>query len=77
MLAATALSELKSFDSAAQTKRNLRSATEKVAARLGNTPTICRKCYIHPGVLNSYMDGNLIIEIKSQPRAHFGALWKL
>ena len=60
------LSELQSFDSAAQAKRNLRSEIEKVSARLGNTPTICRKCYIHPEVLNSYMDGNLVLEIKSQ-----------
>jgi hypothetical protein len=59
------LSELESFDSAAQAKRNLRSAIEKVSARLGNTPTICRKCYVHPEVLNSYMDGNLLLEIKS------------
>jgi DNA topoisomerase-1 len=66
VLAAMALIELESFDSAAQAKRNLRSAIEKVAARLGNTPTICRKCYIHPEVLNSYMDGNLVLEIKSQ-----------
>jgi DNA topoisomerase I len=66
VLAAMALSELESFDSAAQAKRNLRTAIEKVAARLGNTPTICRKCYIHPEVLNSYMDGNLVLEIKSQ-----------
>jgi DNA topoisomerase IB len=44
VLAAMALSEMASFDSAAA-KRNLRSAIEKVAARLGNTPTICRKCY--------------------------------
>src|SRR3954466_15181007 len=41
-------------------------AARKVSARLGNTPTICRKCYIHPEVLNSYMDGNLVLEIKSQ-----------
>ena len=61
-----ALSELESFDSAAQAKRNLRSAIEKVSARLGNTPTICRKCYVHPEVLNSYMDGNLVLQIKSQ-----------
>jgi len=61
-----ALSELESFDSAAQAKRNLCSAIEKVSARLGNTPTICRKCYVHPEVLNSYMDGNLVLEIKSQ-----------
>ncbi|WP_410734063.1 DNA topoisomerase IB [Bradyrhizobium sp. sBnM-33] len=66
VLAAMALSELESFDSAAQAKRNLRNAVEKVSARLGNTPTICRKCYIHPEVLNSYMDGNLVLEIKSQ-----------
>jgi DNA topoisomerase I len=60
------LSELQSFDNAAQAKRNLRSAIEKVSARLGNTPTICRKCYIHPEILNSYMDGNLVLEIKSK-----------
>ncbi|XIA63203.1 hypothetical protein ACFIOY_28855 [Bradyrhizobium sp. TZ2] len=40
VLAAMALSELESFDSAAQAKRNLRKAIEKVSARLGNTPTI-------------------------------------
>ncbi|WOH67133.1 DNA topoisomerase IB [Bradyrhizobium sp. BWA-3-5] len=66
VLAAMTLSELQSFDNAAQAKRNLRSAIEKVSARLGNTPTICRKCYIHPEVLNSYMDGNLVLEIKSK-----------
>ena len=66
VLAAMALNEVESFDSAAQAKRNLRAAIEKVAARLGNTPTICRKCYVHPEVLNSYMDGNLILELKSK-----------
>jgi hypothetical protein len=53
VLAAMALNELESFDSAAQAKRNLRAAVEKVAGKLGNTPTICRKCYVHPEVLNS------------------------
>ena len=66
VLAAMALNELESFDSAAQAKRNLRAAIEKVAGRLGNTPTICRKCYVHPEVLNSYLDGNLVLELKSQ-----------
>jgi DNA topoisomerase-1 len=66
VLAAMALSEMESFDSAAQAKRNLRSAIEKVSARLGNTPTICRKCYVHPEVLSSYMDGNLLVKIKSE-----------
>ena len=66
VLAAMTLSELESFDSAAQAKRNLRSAIEKVSSRLGNTPTICRKCYVHPEILNSYIDGNLVLEIKAQ-----------
>jgi DNA topoisomerase I len=66
VLAALALKELESFDTAAQAKRNLRVAIERVAARLGNTPTICRKCYVHPEVLNSYLDGNLALEIKSE-----------
>src|SRR3954466_7642254 len=64
VLAAMALNEVKTFDSAAQAKRNLRTAIENVAARLGNTPTICRKCYVHPDVLTSYLDGNLVLEIK-------------
>jgi DNA topoisomerase I len=66
VLAAIALSEMKKFDSAAQAKVNLRVAIERVAARLGNTPTICRKCYVHPEVVSSYMEGNLILEIKSE-----------
>jgi len=66
VLAAMALSELESFDSAAQARRNLRSAIERGSARLGNTPTICRKCYIHPEVLNCYLDGNLVLQVKSK-----------
>ena len=64
VLAAMALNEVQVFDSAAQAKRNLRAAIENVAARLGNTPTICRKCYVHPEVLTSYLDGSLVLEIK-------------
>jgi DNA topoisomerase-1 len=66
VLAAMALSEMQSFDTAAQAKRNLRTAIESVAARLGNTSTICRKCYVHPEVLRSYLDGNLLLAIKSE-----------
>jgi DNA topoisomerase IB len=57
---------IKACDSAAQAKRNLRAAIEKVASKLGNTPTICRKCYVHPEVLNSYMDGKLVLELKAK-----------
>jgi len=64
VLAALALKEVETFDTAAQGKRNLRAAIGRVAARLGNTPTICRKCYVHPEVLNAYLDGKLVLEIK-------------
>jgi DNA topoisomerase-1 len=47
-------------------KMNVKRAIEQVAARLGNTPTICRKCYVHPEVPNSYLDGQLLENIKSE-----------
>ncbi len=66
VLAAMALNELEGFDSPAEAKRNLRAAIEKVASLLGNTPTICRKCYVHPEVINSYLAGNLVLVLKSK-----------
>ena len=66
VLAAMALREFESFDTAAKAKKNLRAAIENVAARLGNTPTICRQCYVHPEVLNSYLEGSLLEEIKDE-----------
>lgn len=59
VLAALTLSELETFDSQAQAKKNVVTAIENVARRLGNTPTVCRKCYVHPAVLDSYLDGSL------------------
>ncbi|HEY2705704.1 MAG TPA: DNA topoisomerase IB [Candidatus Dormibacteraeota bacterium] len=59
VLAAQALREFERFDSQAQAKRNLLSAIDTVAARLGNTRAVCRTCYIHPAVVESYMDGSL------------------
>ncbi|MDP4024972.1 DNA topoisomerase IB [Methylobacterium sp. NEAU 140] len=64
VLAALALSGFEAFDSEAGAKRNVRAAIESVAQRLGNTPTICRKCYIHPQVLDCYLEGALILQLK-------------
>jgi DNA topoisomerase-1 len=41
------------------TKKAQVAAIKEVAKRLGNTPAICRKCYIHPAVLEGYLDGSL------------------
>jgi len=40
-----------------------------VAARLGNTPTICRKCYIHPEIFTTYIEGSLLLEVKDKVEA--------
>lgn len=59
VLAALALSEFEKYDSEAQAKRNVVQAIDHVAKQLGNTRAICRKCYIHPEVIDSYMTGQL------------------
>jgi DNA topoisomerase-1 len=60
VLAALALQEFETFDSETQAKKNVVAAIENVSERLGNTPTVCRKCYVHPAVLDSYLDGSMI-----------------
>ena len=65
-LAAAALAGLEAFDSAAKAKKNLVAAVEHVAKQLGNTPAICRKCYIHPAVFEGYLDGSLLEGLKAR-----------
>jgi DNA topoisomerase I len=69
VLAALALREFETFDSQVKAKKNVRAAIERVASRLGNTPTICRKCYVHPEVLSSYAEGALLLEVKDRVEA--------
>jgi DNA topoisomerase-1 len=69
VLAALALSEFEAFDTQARAKKNVRAAIERVSSRLGNTPTICRKCYVHPEILNCYLSGSLLFEIKEEVEA--------
>lgn len=59
-LAAQALRECEDFDSQAAAKRNITQAIERVAARLGNTKVVCRKCYIHPVIFDAYLDRSLL-----------------
>lgn len=60
VLAAIALKEFESFDTEAAAKKNIVSAIESVAERLGNTPSVCRKCYVHPAILEAYADGTML-----------------
>jgi DNA topoisomerase-1 len=66
VLAALALQEFETFDSEAQAKKNIVRAIESVAERLGNTPTVCRKCYVHPEILQSYMDGTMLQTLRTR-----------
>ena len=49
-----------------QAKKQIVAAIERVAKRLGNTKAVCRKCYVHPDVISSYLDGTLIETLKSK-----------
>ena len=66
VLAALALTEFKKYDSQAEAKRNVVAAIESVSKQLGNTPAICRKCYVHPEVVDAYMSGDLIKMIEAK-----------
>jgi DNA topoisomerase-1 len=66
VLAAVALREFEKFETKAQAKKNLVQAIENVASRLGNTPSVCRKCYIHPVVMDSYLDGVTLERIEAK-----------
>jgi DNA topoisomerase-1 len=65
VLAAMALAEFESADNKARAKKNITRAIEHVSSRLGNTPTICRKCYIHPEIVSAYLDGGLLLDIRN------------
>jgi DNA topoisomerase I len=57
VLAAAELSRLGRFDTQSLARANVKAAIETVSMSLGNTPTICRKCYVHPALLKSYLAG--------------------
>jgi DNA topoisomerase-1 len=63
-IAAEALQEFETFDSEAQAKKNVVRAIEAVAEQLGNTKAISQKCYVHPEVIDAYLDGSVITVLK-------------
>ena len=66
VLAAKALAEVEAFKTTREAKRKVATAVEQVAKRLGNTKAVCRKCYIHPAILDAYMDGATIATVKAR-----------
>jgi DNA topoisomerase I len=60
VLTACELSRLPMHESQQTAKKNIVQAIKSVSTRLGNTPSVCRKCYIHPAVVDAYMDGEVV-----------------
>ena len=72
VLAAVALGKLGASETKRQAKANIKHAIGAVAEVLGNTPAICRQCYIHPAVLEAYLNGNCINGFKPNTQKEFG-----
>ena len=68
VLAARALRELPS-ETPTDAKKKLVQAIEAVAGVLGNTKSVCRKCYIHPAIIESYLDRSLLETLEQRADA--------
>ncbi len=64
VLAAWALQELGEYASQTQAKKHVVEAVESVARHLGNTPAVCRRCYVHPEVFSAHLDGALLANLE-------------
>lgn len=66
VLAALALRQFEAFSSQREAKRNTLRAVESVSRLLGNTPAVCRRCYVHPAILEGYLTGLTIGALQSR-----------
>ena len=68
--AATVLADIGAAQSDREARRNVATAIRLVAAELGNTPTICRKSYVHPIVIERYLDHGDTIQMQMSSNRH-------
>src|SRR5207249_324518 len=66
LLAAVGLAETCPPESETQAKRNVAAVMKRVAERLGNTPAICRGSYVHPTVIERYLEGVTLTDIEAK-----------
>jgi DNA topoisomerase-1 len=77
VLAAQLLRDFEKVDSAARAKKNVVAAIEQVAKRLGNTRAVCRKCYVHPAVIDAYLDGSMMKTVAQRAQRTARAIGKM
>jgi len=65
VLAAIALSAQQEFETKKQAKSNIKTAMCAVAELLANTPAICRKCYVHPVIVEAYLNRTRIVGLNA------------
>ncbi|HEY1768098.1 MAG TPA: DNA topoisomerase IB [Terracidiphilus sp.] len=66
VLACSVLRGFEVFETQSQAKKNVVQAIASVAERLGNTPAVCKKCYVHPEVLECYLCGTMMKTFEKQ-----------
>jgi DNA topoisomerase-1 len=59
ILAARELAGFEPHASETEARRDLVAAIDIVARTLGNTRAVCRRCYVHPAIVDAYFDGSL------------------
>lgn len=60
-----AVQAIQAIEAGANPPSALNAAVKEVAEQLGNTPAVCRKCYIHPEIIDSFLDGTLTPALES------------
>jgi DNA topoisomerase-1 len=66
VLTAMMLRKFEPYETQTQAKKNVVEAIKAVAEHLGNTPAICRKCYVHPAVLEHYFSGAMLEGVEAK-----------
>ena len=60
MLAAESLRAVGTASTKKEADRNVLRAVDYTASKLGNTRSVCRKYYIHPALIEAYLEGSVL-----------------
>jgi DNA topoisomerase-1 len=74
LMAAMELAEMGKPENEKQARRNIVQAVKKVAEHLGNTPTVCRNCYVHPAIFDRYVKGLTLEEFRPKSQRYIRRL---
>jgi DNA topoisomerase-1 len=74
LMAATQLAETGKPEDEKQARHNIVQAVKNVAEHLGNTPTVCRNCYVHPAIFERYIAGITLEEFRPKSQRYIRRL---